>query len=750
MLFLSLIPIWITVVAALTPLLLPAGANFEYEYHLYAAWVEVFLWVLARSVIKKNPWKNRPVFLFHMLTFYAPLVSLIPGVFAFATRSCACNPIGFFIWWAILWLPARSVGFIFFSTTGSLFKKKATFVRLGYFFGAYLGLWLLLALTLWAFPQKRVVHAVFGFLHGPIYDAYISLDAGVVLRRLSLVVLSLSVLVFYYIKDIYNRRCLSLAFLLLFLGLVVGSGHFASTQLGHAALRSEFTESASGSGIQLYFNQKSKDSSEILSLQRQAEFHFRDICWQLGLGTDEVAAVRVYVYDDANHKKISFGGYNTDIADVFGSSIHITRRLLPHATLRHELVHAILAHKAPLGLGFRVNMAMTEGVAVALESSPRERSVHELAATLMLGQDKPPKLSDLFSPWFWRQPPAHAYGIAGSFFKFLLETHGGPKLLDLYAGKSFEHSYGASIEELEKNWLSYLEKVFKGDSSRGYFQRVLSQQSQLDLRCPHSREINQRSRDKGFWLRLRQPLGWDPKIDYHPWALSNFKIGSDEQVTDMDFSFLSTRIKEEMDQNQYAQVSVKKWLVDVSSMLRTPFNSRLQAKLRLLRSDLLSVDDRWDESEKVLEELVQELQIKELGVDLYRAAEARLRLASLTSVKVNKQWRRYLAGWRKNPPGFQGDGSVPWLVEYLYLRSASSKVSTGKSLAEMIDAFPEHETISTLHKSFYFEYFRKLAELSLYERQNLKLAKKAAEKAKTYSTPNQAGYVAMLLRATSL
>ncbi len=232
----SFIPIWITLVAATVPLALPAGWNFEYEYHLYAAWVEVFLWVLARAFIREDPWRNRPVFLFHMLTFYAPIASLVPGLLMFVTRSCACNPIGYLIWWSLLWAPARSVGFILFCSSGSYLRKKSSFFRVTSTLGTYFALWALLGIALWVFPQKRVVHAVFGFLHGPVYDSYIALDAGVFLRRASLVVLSLSVLSYYYIKDVYNRRSLSLAFFLAFLGMVLCSGRFTSTQLGHSAL----------------------------------------------------------------------------------------------------------------------------------------------------------------------------------------------------------------------------------------------------------------------------------------------------------------------------------------------------------------------------------------------------------------------------------------------------------------------------------------------------------------------------------
>ncbi len=470
----------------------------------------------------------------------------------------------------------------------------------------------------------------------------------------------------------------------------------------------------------------------------------------LGLGIDALPRIKIYVYDDADQKKLAFGGHNTDIADVFGSSIHITRSRQPHPTLRHELVHALLAHKAPLGLGFRLNMAITEGVAVALEASPKERSVHELAAALIIGKKVTTSLSDLFSPLFWRKSPGHAYGLSGSFFKFLLDQYGGTKLVELYSGGSFSKVYGAPLKDLEAQWLSLLQQVYQGTSSKQYFDTILSQRSQLDRRCPHSREINNMSRDEGFWIRLRQPLGWSPDADYYPWVLSNFKLGDDDTVSNVDYAFLKSRIRNEMKQKQYAQVSLKKWLVDTAALMRKPYESRLQVKLRVLYSDLLSLDDRWQASESVLEQLLVDLKQKKLGDDLMRAVEARLRLASMSSVELNKQWRRYLAGWRKTPPGYQGDGDVPWLIEYLYLRANRSKISTGKTLVEMVDTTPEARTVLPLHKSFYFEYFRKLAEKALYIRQDYDLAVQASTKAKRYATPSQLDYTAMLLRSARL
>jgi hypothetical protein len=738
----SLLPIWITLLAGLLPLLLPGGWNFEYEYSLYAAWFEVLLWVTARVLVKGDPWRNRPVFLFHLLTFYAPLISLIPGVLIFVTQSCACNPIGYLMWWGLLWAPARSVGFILFTVSGSFLSKRTVLKRMLWCFAAYAFMWFLLGLSLWVFPQKRLVHAFFGFLHGPIYDAYIALDTGVVLRRTSLIALSVGVLCFYYIKDVYNRRCLSLAFFMVFLAMVLGSGRYTSTQVGHQALRSEFLNVSEGSHSKIYFNTLANDGLKVKYLLTQADTHLLDLMSILQIEASSAPKVGIYLYDDAKHKKIAFGGYNTDIADVFGVSIHITRSRLPHPTLRHELVHALLADKAPLGLGFRLNMAITEGVAVALEAPPNERSIHELAAALVLGKEQPVRLEDLFSPWFWRQPSGHAYGVAGSFFKFLLQQYGGPKLLALYSGSSFAATYSKSLAELEAEWIGHLESAFRGSLSTQYFVSVLSQKSHLDRRCPHSRNINKRPKSEGLWVRLRQPLGWDPESDYFPWVVSNFRNAGIDEVADVDFAFLKSRIDQEMAQKKYEQLSVKKWLVDSASLMREPMQSRLQARIRILRSDLLALDDRWDESEKLLEETVASVDGQALGYDLIRAAQARLRLASLTEVELSKQWRRYLAGWRSSPPGFQGQGKPPWIAEYLYLRALKNRVPTGSSLQQLVEKLPE----IPLHNSFYFEYFRKIAEIALFEKKNTSVVERARGRAQQYATKNQIEYLNMLGR----
>ena len=185
-----------------------------------------------------------------------------------------------------------------------------------------------------------------------------------------------------------------------------------------------------GECVNLYTTQKTIKPYH-LELLKQADYHCKDLKSILKL--EQKQKVSVFVYKTHAQKKIIFGAAETDVCDIKNIGIHINEEPLPHSSLRHELVHALLAKKGFYGLGFHPNMSFTEGIAVALAPGFESKSLHELAASAIKTlKIKSPK--DFFGNHFWTYSGRSSYTIAGSFWRFLLEKDEQQAILKMYSG----------------------------------------------------------------------------------------------------------------------------------------------------------------------------------------------------------------------------------------------------------------------------------------------------------------------------
>lgn len=170
-----------------------------------------------------------------------------------------------------------------------------------------------------------------------------------------------------------------------------------SLQFGVKNLESNFTSKVEKKDFSLFYNEDKQDADRINKFIKEIIFHSQEIKEIVGL--KKLPHVKIFFYNDESQKKLLFGAQETDVTDIFTPSIHLSGKEFPHKTLRHELVHALLSEEAPFNLGFHPNMAITEGIAVALAPLEEENSLHKGAAYLM-NHGKINNITDLFSPFF--------------------------------------------------------------------------------------------------------------------------------------------------------------------------------------------------------------------------------------------------------------------------------------------------------------------------------------------------------------
>lgn len=141
-------------------------------------------------------------------------------------------------------------------------------------------------------------------------------------------------------------------------------------------------------------------------------------------------------------------------------------------TDNHETIHL---YASTIG---RMTPLFNEGLAVAFQVDPvrgdmtprwNNRHVHDIAASLR-ATDRLVPLATLLSLDGWRGVDSQvSYPVAGSFVRYLLDTHGGmAPVRQLFTGSTqtdppalvrakVQAAYGRTLDALEGDWLAFLE-----------------------------------------------------------------------------------------------------------------------------------------------------------------------------------------------------------------------------------------------------------------------------------------------------
>lgn len=712
-------------------LLTPMGMNLEYEYALSLAILIlcfvptlVYAWPFAPAI----PMRTLPhsiIAEMSLVFLVVPIIALVPGSLALFWNYCACGKSEFLFWMALLVMPSWVVGYGIWSLLNAFREQGIPRPKL---VKVHLAMIILLighlAAMMWFNPQKRMTHLFAGFLHGPIYDTWLPMDQGIVIIRLSHLTLGVC-LWFWAAAKRGHAKAKWVAVIMFFstLGLSGYGSRFPSVGMGISALEEQLPQHISTPNYILHYRSP-KEGPAPLSIQQlawEADFHISDL---KKIIPPPLPLVHIFVYPDDDSKKLWFGGGATDVTDVWTPSIHITNEGFPHPTLRHELVHALASDQAFHGLGFHPNMMFTEGLAVALAPEDRLDSMNEDAAYL-LGSGKVKEVSSLLSPLFWEESGARAYTLAGSLLQFLLKKYGGDSVFQLYAGASWDQAFHSGRDVILQEWQRSLQPLFDPGKASLQKEALYRRPGVLKDLCPHNKATLRRSpTDHDIWLRLRQPLGWNPTNDYWPWRQSLDANDPDAQLNRLR-KIIQDQIKKGNDPTGNAQV-----MAELKSDLHWPPRNIEDVELALLISDFsYLVETSSIESEKILQQIMS-LPSAALSDGMKRQVEARYWIVQNIGPRDTPAWRRYLAGWGQIPTETKNE---PWILQYLRLRKGDVAYRQKKILDHLSKLTPKAEGFNP---SFITEWYRILGQRYL-EHQSWELAADAFKKAAATASEGQ-------------
>jgi hypothetical protein len=209
--------------------------------------------------------------------------------------------------------------------------------------------------------------------------------------------------------------------------------------------------------FEIRFRPGSRAEASVDRVAVAAEADLATILAKLAL-PDFKHVIRLFLYEDVPELQKVTG------AMCAGFSVPLASHV-PHdndQTRLHELVH-VVAEKLPEKGPESRNLFFAEGLANAVLGFVHGVHVDAVAA-FYRKRGELPSLAEVhaipdFYAWLRKHPGVNGYDIGGSWFAFLLDTHGALKTRKYYCGVPAREAFGTDLPALEKAWHARLDKV---------------------------------------------------------------------------------------------------------------------------------------------------------------------------------------------------------------------------------------------------------------------------------------------------
>ncbi|MBR9977288.1 MAG: hypothetical protein KFH87_04300 [Bacteroidetes bacterium] len=456
----------VALLCAVTPMLHTLGYESAVVFGLLAAWTGALVPLSVLREWRGLPASPAPFGAYLRLTFAGWLLLVVPfGIMtanALFVRNCAMFD-GALFW---LLIPFVTVAF---SNAVLLFFDALLGKRAGAVY--YLLLLLLLVqplLQIYTQPRIFAYNHVFGMFLGLSWDQSQPPFATLAMFRLMSMAYIILLLIVTSTLRAHRGRRLDRAMrrrnLLLFLPvlLLLFLGHLRGNHLGfdnsyahlHKVLGSEYRLE----NVLLVYDAAVLDSVEVHAMAEEHLFQLREVAREVHVAWD--ALVISYIYPSRAVKKRLLGTSSSDLARPWRAEMHLTLDSWS-ATLRHELVHVVAARfgPAPFGVPFLRVLGLTEGLAMAIEWSWGNRTLHEFSAGMMAQGHLPHARTCMSTAGFLGGASSKGYVASGSLTRWLIDSLGIDVVRQAYAQDDLVGVTGMEYGELDRRWRTFLATV---------------------------------------------------------------------------------------------------------------------------------------------------------------------------------------------------------------------------------------------------------------------------------------------------
>ncbi|MEK7250297.1 MAG: hypothetical protein AAB209_07745, partial [Bacteroidota bacterium] len=208
--------------------------------------------------------------------------------------------------------------------------------------------------------------------------------------------------------------------------------------------------------FRIFYSRESYNDDEIKWVAAEHEFRLKQITYAMSLPFK--GKIESYIYPSTEVKQRLMGAGNTNVAKPWSQQIHITKQSL-EATMKHELVHVLVA---PFGLPIinaSLSAGLVEGVAMAIEWDWGNRTLHQYGAAMKRFGVSPDISAMMTITGFASQSSSVSYVLAGSFCRYLIDTYGIRNMMLLYRSNNYERIYDKPLSELISEWQNFLSTI---------------------------------------------------------------------------------------------------------------------------------------------------------------------------------------------------------------------------------------------------------------------------------------------------
>lgn len=453
-------PTLINVGAAITLWLLPLSRDIDFEfaqfYGLMSFWTSCSVaWACVRK------W-NSPA-LAWKVNFTSVGGVLVVTMVLLVICGCSFERgITFFV---LLVLPMTLSG-----TGVGLFCGRENF-RWVWLTGWSVGSLAVVAIELWFRVPIAVHSAIWGYFHGPLYDEAVPITSELVAMQFGTAIFGVTLAALSSRPSkIRHTAAIAVFFLPTALRSTINEAD------GYSELKTKLSSHHRNGPIHIYLDPRLDSmGTELL--------HYSSFAYDrvyTGLNVTSKPDVDIFVFHDAEQKKKIFGAGETHFAKIWRNEIFVNAANA-RDVIRHEIVHIIASQE-----GWPIwRTGLLEGLAVAVEWNEPYFTPHEWAGALLrLGRN--PSLREWFTgTGFFAYHGRMSYILSGSFVRFLIDTYGVDKVKKVYSGETFEDVYGHSIDSLDRQWRTFLDRIPISQNEVDWA-GILLQQGIFGKKCVHA------------------------------------------------------------------------------------------------------------------------------------------------------------------------------------------------------------------------------------------------------------------------
>ncbi len=403
-----------------------------------------------------------------------PLVMLVNMLFV---KNCT------YLEGLLFYVLAPVIGAAFSIAIAIAIQSTATIRKKTWFGCVYLAVLILpVFLRVYFSPQIFFFNHIFGFFAGSLYDDAIEIDERYFIFRAETLCLVVLLLFWTYRRQIGHTslRVLPALAAICVVGLELKSDDLGITS-SYAHIRKTLVPIDSAGK---WFMSASVSDAQKLFFKKRLELEIADLARVIGLKS--VAPIQVFIYPDAETKKKFTGADNTEFAEPWTRTIHITESSFDRV-IRHELVHILFGEFGDALFGASFSVGLLEGIAVALETPSFDWTCDEFSAAMFKLGFAPPSPESLLGGFgFFTTLSARSYTLMGSFVKYLLDAYGIEKFKALYGGASFESLYQKPSTELIAEWKSAIAQIPVPPDLESTVRFRFERKSIFQTECPHA------------------------------------------------------------------------------------------------------------------------------------------------------------------------------------------------------------------------------------------------------------------------